>query len=706
LKRAANSYTGLVYQHYEKILYLFDRKAYEDIYQTLKKMESGHSIRRREEYYLFYRIFAFSFFEVNYPFSFNLTLTEAERISTQNRFLYISAFMNRLLLKEETIVLSREFFTQTLGKTVKNFIAFGVFLYILGFLLKLFFSLAFQMDILREISEGGRAFTESLFNSLLSFNTAGTGIFSVVLAAGGLLLLIYLVYVLYKLTMNFLGWMIRSLKEKHILFFIFFNCLMFFIAFNMVTDIASLAYSATQKEEVLLVTNESDNELLRRDNFITRFLDYQGIGSRYNLREVPLTRLRDELSRIQAKDTLPASGYSKIIVHIVPDYIGALSDDYQKVLSFLFTLWRDSERDRNCEIVFLDPFTVQRPDFFRDLPYLDRMELKYCFNPDIGDYGTAYIADTVPGRSGAQLENKFYKGLKDLNKLQEFFKSLEGKELKKLTPEERRELNIGYYYQFTNADQARFKAIAREILPALFSPLTKVHYPTPGGKDEEAVGSFLYSYSDAQGLFSPPLKNRGRFAVLALDQKYLRMDSGFGDYAKNEFFTPAAGPDPAHDELNRNLYLGLHGLLVLLIAALGGMMTYLNRPGKVALAASLLLTALFGSAVFLGSAAPLPALFFANAVNIAVYLALGWIFAFYLCQLIGLQRNYTLLVLAVLVPVASLTHLVVGALVPATVADLYGFLIKTLPGALLQCGLLACIGIVSYVFFSFRFKVK
>jgi len=412
IQNTCNRYEGTAYFYYEKILHSFGKKAYEDIFQTLKRMVKENLIFEKREYYLFYRIFAFSFFEANYPSGQNIQLTDVERTATKNRFMYISSFINRLSVNQEELPVSKEQFFSSLSRRLKNVFVFSLIVYVFVFFVNLFdntilysFFEGLGNSIINTIFSIDKTVTgsngtlntykilDNFFNNIISSSNGVYGIIYYVLVIGIVGFFMYITVLFYKIVINgFFNW-VTALKEKSRTFYIVSNILLFLLVFNFIIELMAFIPGNIGGEKVLLVQGEKNKETIKEENFTKRFLYSQGFYSRYSMDSISASDLSAAVMEMQEKNKRNNNSqnkenveqkkefekYNNILFNVDPYYFDQIQDYIKKRIE----VWK-SKGTKNLNIVLLNRLPKGKSSAFIGLPILENLVVKNSRDPETG----------------------------------------------------------------------------------------------------------------------------------------------------------------------------------------------------------------------------------------------------------------------------------------------------------------------------------
>jgi hypothetical protein len=715
--------SGQAYQHLEKVEYLLERKAWEDIFLTLKGMVNEGFMDGRQDYYLFYRIFAFSFFETVYPGLARKNLNEVEQKAARARFQYVSGFINRFLIVSE--VYREERIPQVrVRRLLKNCLGFGLAVFSVGGLVQFALSLlagGTRIDLLPMVTDWIAAQSGRLYRAVLDFSAGSPGIFALTLAVGLAVALLFVLFFLYRLTTGLLGRFSVWLRNRSALFFVLTNMLVFALAFNFILEAGAWLHQSGQRERVMLVVNDRASGTLRRDDFLDRFLVEQKLYARYRVDTVAIDTLNARLA-----DTDPAKAlalraelgaYGRVVFAVTPFSLlpgaeyRAENFSIDALTEALVAVWKESGRD--LSMVFLYPFTGKAPDGFAALPALDHLGVKVCAG-EYGTYGIAYLPKDEELPSGVSRTALF--GLKSASDLEELMKKLTGANRGKAITDKDvlSNINIDYYYDF-GVKPAGNRALPDEAeFAAMFLPLVRVRSVMEA--DEGAArptAGFLYELGDgavaAKSREAYGLSKAGQLRVVSIDQKFLLQNSGLGDLLAARFFYPEQ-EHAAPWLIDPRVVLALTQVLVLLLVLLLVVsITWIPFGRRLAVFAAALASQLPLATLFLGgdalwSAVGLSALW-GGSLGVVVISALGLFFLFALGQIAGLQPNKQLQVYVWVPAAANLVYWLAGLAVCLDPEALYLFLTGDW-GVAFQLALTAAVGVLSWRYFSFKLKIQ
>ncbi|MBN2443750.1 MAG: hypothetical protein JXJ04_20480 [Spirochaetales bacterium] len=688
---SCDSHRGRIYHLYEKIRYSFEKKAYEDIYSVLKLMNNEGLIRKKDEYYLFYRIFAFSYYESYFPTSYGLSVTDIEKTSTRNRFAYISSFINRIVLAEKPVRITKENIRISVPRILSRFLTFGLVSYLIIFLLS-----RFNVIILDDLVEFLRSSCNKTLSFFSSFLIDDYGLVAATGAILSLLVVVMIFYVIYRLIIHFIAKTINQLKERHKFFYSLYNMAVFVLLVLIFLQGLFFFIEGFTREKLVYLTYSESAEATRDDFFVERFLHVHGIYARYDVEHLIIGKDDKDEHAFMKK----ISGVSKLIIDIDPEHY-LTADAY---ITERISTWEKMGK-KNLEVIFMKRFPAGVIKTFYGLPVLDRLNVKGAVNDNGADaivVTTETIRNVIDKRKGNDSEypNTFFWTIKSSAEKKGFIERLT-KDRKNIKPEElQKEINISYYYTIPKTGDKKFIEISDDDYKKSLSPLTMLIYPPAA----DSLSAFFYRWQKEESSAS--------ISVLSIDEKYLSMESGFGDFVRKFFFTKEKQPAITEENRDPAAYAGvtfpiqpiaLLGFLILFMSFLFYLMPVTGKKEKLVLLISygILLAAGFFSLQFLTTP------FVLHIYNIIMYLGISLLFTFYLCQVIGVHKSITIFILILIVPLSVVAHGILSFVLPgADLGAIYDFFIKGYSGLIATGTLTIIIGICSYVFFSFKFKIK
>ncbi len=720
LKAAMATTSGEAYRLYERTLFLFERKSYEDIFGVFRRMIDSGYLSSSRDYFLFYRVFAFSRFEAGYPRPGRASVTDAERAATLNRFTYVSSFMNRLVVAEDAFRGGRGRGRRTLRSRLGSFAAFGLALYAVGLALSLVAALALgkrDPDLLAQTVPWLGKGVDALVRSILALDGAKAGALGWALAVGAVLFLGYLAYWIAGTAARALGRGVSKLRSRNLLFFVGVNALSFLVVFGFASELVHWSREPFVREPILYVTNAESVENTRPDPFMENFILDKGLASRYRLVRASVARLNaDVASRKGDPAALDAflsgfDAYAKILFAVAPNRPGI--DDYRPEVfeydPFLVELvrrWKASGAARDLDLVFMYPFRYARPAAFEGFPALERMTVVGCVD-ERGPLGLGYLPDrlTLPG--GRKTDAKLF-FLPDETTGKQILEQIKGlRRAQDMKVEQLRSMNVEYYYDFSPKETAAGQEGDPER-DALFSPLNVVAYPVADPVRAGSCNAFVYVLPGG-GAARAGIANAGRFGVLALDQAYLTMDSDLDAFLEEDFF--AARKPKAEDPVDRGAFVATRvafavvafALFALLSSTTARQRLLMALAGAVALLPAALSLVATNGQPFPG--ASLPPWFFAGWDGTLAIGAMALATLYYLAQVIGLSKNAQCLVYAWSLAAVSVGTAVAGWFAVVDARALRDFL-SSAPGLGLSLGLAAATAALSWAFFTFRLRAK
>ncbi len=708
VKEAMRRSSGEAYQAYERILGLLDRKAWEDIFQTMRSMVDKAYLSRSRDYYLFYRIFAFSFFEAAYPGPYRQSVNETERKASLLRFQYVSTYLNRLIVTQD---LYREGpGPKGLVQTARNIFYFCLGLFALGGAIQLLMDLLPPLRGVSLLALTGQAYSaaaEWTYRAVTGFAASGPGFFTQTILAFALVLFLFIPYFLYRSASSAIARLVSGLRARHRLFFVLANCLAFFLTLNFFAEGFAWVFSSGYRDDLLLVTNRASSEVMRDDPFMERFLSKQGFFASYRVRRADLRELNEAI-QAGASDKLlgkPIGDFERVIFAAAPYVQGAgmryeaAMYDLNPALNALTTAWAGAA-GRDLEIAFFYPFSQEAPTAFKRLPILDRLEVRSCMS-EYGAIGLAYTPKAMPW--GAAAAEVFGLMREDDEGFAEILKKLLSiknvKERKALTEVS---FNIDYYYALPGTPAAKAPEAAGPL-----QPLISVNYLA--GPKDPGMAAFLYELEDGDLKTGAGLGAAGSLRILSLDQKYLKMDSKLGSIMARNFFIPDDRPASPWGLDPRTTFFVSQAFLLLAGAGLMSLIGYSTRRQRLAMLGSIVLAQ--APLVFLltpgmgGLFKPgLESLWGASPAVPMLAFMMG-LFLFNLFQVLGLGKDGQIRLLLWTAPAAQILFWVLGAFIipsPLAVADF----LDGRWGLLIQSVLTGAVGVASAAFFSFKFRAR
>ncbi|MCX7024899.1 MAG: hypothetical protein NT080_09790 [Spirochaetes bacterium] len=733
LKAAMAVSSGEAYRLYEKVLFLFERKSWEDIFRTFRRMIDSGYLAASRDYFIFYRVFAFSCFEAGYPRPGRASVAESERAATLNRFTYVSSFMNRLVVAEDAFREGRGHARYALWARLKGFAAFGLFLYAAGLVLSLAFSLVLgkrDPDLLAQTVPWLADGVENLLRVILSLDAARAGALGWTAAVAIALFCLYLAYFFARLVSAAVGRGIASLRSRNLAFFTAVNAVSFLLVFSLAVEATWWIREPFTREKLLYVTNAGSVAATRPDPFLERFIIDKGISSRYALVRAGIADLNAAVAARKGDPGALAAylsgfdGYSKIMFAVAPNRPGI--DDYRPevfeldpFLGELVRSWRASSEARNLDLVFLYPFKYARPAGFDGMPLLDRMSVVGCVD-ERGPLGLAWLPDRLSLPGGKSTDAKLF-FLPDETTGKQLLEQLKGlKRAQDVKVEQIRSMNVDYYYDFSPKTQEKPPAEGQDDPErnAVFAPLNVVAFPVADPARAGSCNAFIYEFSrDAAPGYaaaadaSPAgrLANPGRFGALALDQRYLTMDSDLDEFLSESFF--ARKGRPAGDAADRAAFATVRAAFAAVVLALFALLSSTTTrqrigmalAGAVAILPTLALLAPGHGPAFAGIA--LPPGFFGGWDGTIALGAMIFVALYYLAQVAGIAKNAQALAYAWAIAAVSVGTAAAGFFGVVDAAAVRDFF-SGQAGIAVRLGLAALTAALSWAFFTFRLRAR
>ena len=726
IKNAMTRSTGDAYQSYERILFYFDRKAYEDIFQAMKKLSDKNYLAGSRDYYLFYRIFAYSFFEVTYPGTYRRGLNETEQNSSRARFRYVSGYMNRL-------VVTQDIFRENAGawrvkQTAKNIFFFCVALFAVGGIIQIFLDLVFRkvkVDLLSKITDGIESLSNAVFTCIHGFSSTAPGFFTQTVMVAVFVFFLFFMYFLYRSTIGALSRFVSFLRGKHELFFALVNVLVFFLCLNFLMEGWAFFASGSAKGKVLLISNNASSEIYRDDPFLKRFLVSQGIFSAYSADSSDISEINSGLTAKSSdapdgKESENAmvkklSGYSRIVFAVAPYNPGSgkeyAPENYtiQPVLNALIADWKKANSDR--EIILLYPLQKPAAETFAELPYLDRLQIFSCVS-EYGQRGLAYIPSDE--NTSFEIDRTKIFGLQNESSLQEIFERLKNLANAKVRQKiEDVPFNIDYYYAFPEIQNAKEKqSIDEATVNELFLPLVLVKYSSDNTVGLGASAFYYRLSKDKQNDLrkSYGIDTSAELRIVAVDQKYLFMDSSLGEIIKKNVFLPDTPAEKTSGTKPMTLFFMTQAILLLFGVLLSWLMTYATRKTRALVFLAILASQLPWAFALFGDMAakvwkPQMGILLDASVTVLMIATGLSLFAFFVGQIVGAGRNKQIVALSFVPLISQVIFWTVGIFTALTPMGLFAFLTSGW-GMLVQGILIASVAVASFSYFSFKFRVR